>query len=219
MTYLSTDLASPVSYVAGAELHFALSLIAPSTGTFYLLGAIGNTSFGLIEVAVEGRIAPTSGLGDVNQDGWCTEADDSLIRQIILGTYIPTVEEARRADVNEDGVVNIFDLTALRNYILAGAYLINSATEIRLWILADGAVVSRDCKLVLDKTNTNLVLTLMEMVGAVPSQADDIVIESVTVSLSGPSTGIGLDLDVIMNLMISVMIIGMMGKMMASSVK
>ena len=68
----------------------------------------------------EGRIAPADGRGDVDMDGWVTQADVNLIQQIILGTFTPTAEQFRRADIKVDGLVNAIDLVATKRYIDLG---------------------------------------------------------------------------------------------------
>lgn len=56
------------------------------------------------------------GVGDVNFDGDLTNTDATMIMNIANQTYIPTPEEAARADVNCDGIINIYDTIAFGSY-------------------------------------------------------------------------------------------------------
>jgi len=51
------------------------------------------------------RASPCNGLGDIDQDGYVTEADAQLALKIAVGSYKPTAEEFRRADVDRNNVV------------------------------------------------------------------------------------------------------------------
>lgn len=66
-----------------------------------------------IDIASAVAVAPGTGLGDINQDGYVDDADMGLLDRIILTTFVPTAEQFRRADVNQDGVVNALDITAM----------------------------------------------------------------------------------------------------------
>jgi len=63
-----------------------------------------------------------SGLGDVDQDGWVTDADIALVKEIILGRISPTDEQFRRADVNQDGHVTATDISYIKA-ILDGRFV------------------------------------------------------------------------------------------------
>ena len=69
--------------------------------------------------------AKPSLIGDLNDNGVVSQEDFDILRQYLMGIPIseisPLSEEEfiRRADINEDGVINVFDLVALGR-ILAG---------------------------------------------------------------------------------------------------
>ena len=60
------------------------------------------------------KVAWASGLGDVNQDGWVSQADIDMIKAIILGKIIPTTVEFARADCNKDGVISMTDASYIK---------------------------------------------------------------------------------------------------------
>lgn len=72
-------------------------------------------------VAHEGRKAPASGLGDIDGDGWVTNADLDLAEQCVANPTSFTAEELRRADVNKDGNLNALDITLIELYMLGKA--------------------------------------------------------------------------------------------------
>ncbi|MBQ5311851.1 MAG: hypothetical protein ILP19_07415 [Oscillospiraceae bacterium] len=61
----------------------------------------------------------TNILGDLNCDGVLSMADAVVMRNCLLGSRNVTV--MKNADVNEDGVFNIYDLIALQKMIIAAA--------------------------------------------------------------------------------------------------
>ena len=60
------------------------------------------------------KVTWESGLGDVNNDGYVTQADVDMVTAIILGKIIPTEEEFVRADCNKDGLVNATDISYVK---------------------------------------------------------------------------------------------------------
>jgi hypothetical protein len=65
-----------------------------------------------------GREAPASGLADINGDGWVTEDDLQTIKDAYLMRITLTDDEFDRADVNQDGRIDIGD------YLMAKRYLV-----------------------------------------------------------------------------------------------
>jgi len=55
--------------------------------------------------------ATASGLGDVDQDGWVSQWDIDLITKIMFKRIVPTDEQFRRADINQDGYVDSTDIS------------------------------------------------------------------------------------------------------------
>ena len=58
MPNISTDISSPVSYVAGVELVFKLTLTAPEDGTYYVIGALYDGNYNLIQGTRFGILLP-----------------------------------------------------------------------------------------------------------------------------------------------------------------
>lgn len=56
--------------------------------------------------------------GDVNLDGKLTADDVALLQGYLLGAEVLTAEQAKQADVFEDGTLNIFDLKELKRMLL-----------------------------------------------------------------------------------------------------
>ena len=52
--------------------------------------------------------------GDLNQDGICSAADLVMLQKYLLGDLELIQEQALRADMTQDQVVNGFDLVRLR---------------------------------------------------------------------------------------------------------
>ena len=91
----------------------------------------------------------TYALGDVDMDGVVTNDDATMISRYVLGYITLTEEQLKLADVNEDGVVDLTDVTKLYNekqiYVLGDVDMDGVVTG------HDTAMVSR---YVLDDTYT-----------------------------------------------------------------
>lgn len=90
---------------------------------YWVLGIAAAAGLGWFlysKFANKGRPAPANGFGDINQDGYVNDADIELLNKIMLGTYTPTAEQIRRADVNVDGNINIVDYLMIEKYISYG---------------------------------------------------------------------------------------------------
>ena len=91
----------------------------------------------------------TYALGDVDMDGVVTNDDATMISRYVLGCITLTEEQLKLADVNEDGVVDLTDVTKLYN-------------EKKIYVLGDvdmdGVVTGHDTAMVsryvLDDTYT-----------------------------------------------------------------
>ena len=57
--------------------------------------------------------------GDINDDGVVTSKDIFILADIILGKGKPSVSQQQYADMNNDGTINITDITALIKYIIS----------------------------------------------------------------------------------------------------
>ena len=57
-------------------------------------------------------------VGDVNGDGEVSALDYFLIKRAVVGTYVLTVDERKRADVNGDGEVDVKDYVAVKKIVL-----------------------------------------------------------------------------------------------------
>jgi len=53
-----TDLDSPVTYVAGSELGFTITITAPEVGTYYMLGALYDSDYAMIPGTMFGVLLP-----------------------------------------------------------------------------------------------------------------------------------------------------------------
>ena len=91
----------------------------------------------------------TYALGDVDMDGVVTNDDATMVSRYVLGYITLTEEQLKLADVNEDGVVDLTDVTKLYNekqiYVLGDVDMDGVVTG------HDTAMVSR---YVLDDTYT-----------------------------------------------------------------
>ena len=58
--------------------------------------------------------------GDVNGDGEVSALDYFLIKRSVVGTYVLSVDERKRADVNGDGEVDVKDYVAVKKIVLGG---------------------------------------------------------------------------------------------------
>jgi hypothetical protein len=73
-------------------------------------------------VAGQPRPAATSGIGDINMDGYVGPDDVAAVENISLGkpdpaTGLPyTADQIRHADANGDGVVNVGDIARIQAY-------------------------------------------------------------------------------------------------------
>lgn len=80
-TYLSWNLVSPVEYVAGQDLTFALGITAPKTGKYYLLGALYDTNLNYISGTLFGVAQPEVSdyaANDAYSSLWGLEADGKI---------------------------------------------------------------------------------------------------------------------------------------------
>ncbi len=98
-------------------------------------------------------------------------------------------------------------------------YGVNSPGDQTTWEMEEDEEKELDCKFTLGQTNAILGLFLVKQLGDEPVRATDTVVSSITTSLSGaavvPTPGI--DIDSMMNLMITMMIVVMMMKMMVGA--
>lgn len=62
---------------------------------------------------------PTFRLGDVNLDGNVNVQDVVLLQKYLIRKETLTAEQAKPADSNSDGVINVIDLSSLKNWILS----------------------------------------------------------------------------------------------------
>ena len=62
---------------------------------------------------------PTFWLGDVNLDGNVNVQDVVLLQKYLIRKETLTAEQAKPADSNSDGVINVIDLSSLKNWILS----------------------------------------------------------------------------------------------------
>ena len=69
------------------------------------------------QVPLGGRPAPASGLGDIDGDGYVTEADCQAVKDYLLGKREFTDDEFYRADVLQDGRINVGDYSKLKLYM------------------------------------------------------------------------------------------------------
>ena len=119
--------AGPVETTIAANLSASLGKyswtiptnITPGTSAFKIAikgKAIEDLSDDYFSIVV---ISPCDNYGDVNEDGYLTNADITTIENCILGLSC-TTEQKLRADVNNDGLVDMGDVTTFERY-LAGA--------------------------------------------------------------------------------------------------
>ena len=94
----------PISYRYGPPLPIGIASYLP-------LGGIWPWEKGKV------RVAPSSGLGDVDGDGFVTQDDITLVEKFILGTVTPTVEQTRRANLRGNGSLDMGIVVIMQNYI------------------------------------------------------------------------------------------------------
>ena len=58
-------------------------------------------------------------LGDLNTDGTLTSSDTILLQDYLLGRSVLTNDQKQQADLNQDGVIDGFDLAFLKHLLLA----------------------------------------------------------------------------------------------------
>ena len=59
--------------------------------------------------------------GDANEDGNLNMTDYMMVKRFILGTYEPTAQGLKNADVDGDGVIKLRDYMMIKRHIL-GTY-------------------------------------------------------------------------------------------------
>ena len=64
------------------------------------------------------KVSPCGNYGDVDNDGYLTEKDITMIRQDVLAVKKMTQEQKVRADVNNDSTVTATDITWIRGYLM-----------------------------------------------------------------------------------------------------
>ena len=98
----------------------------------------------------------TYALGDVDMDGVVTNDDATMISRYVLGYITLTEEQLKLADVNEDGVVDLTDVTKLYNekqiYVLGdvdmdGVVTNDDATMISRYVLGYITLTEEQLKL------------------------------------------------------------------------
>ena len=57
--------------------------------------------------------------GDLNTDGTLTSSDTILLQDYLLGRSVLTNDQKQQADLNQDGVIDGFDLALLKHLLLA----------------------------------------------------------------------------------------------------
>ena len=67
--------------------------------------------------SVQERKAPTSGCGDLNNDGQINNVDIQIVSEIIIGKRVFTEEQERKADVNSDRVLDSWDISKMTRYV------------------------------------------------------------------------------------------------------
>ena len=58
-------------------------------------------------------------LGDLITDGTLTSSDTILLQDYLLGRSVLTNDQKQQADLNQDGVIDGFDLALLKHLLLA----------------------------------------------------------------------------------------------------
>jgi hypothetical protein len=107
---------------------------------------------------VQTRRAAVNGMGDLDNDGYVSDADRAIVQQFYMGARIsnisplPVWEFVRRADLNCDSNIDTGDITAIRSFIAYGTLptpVIGSRATSGLGDLNnDGLVNNVDIKLV-----------------------------------------------------------------------
>ncbi|KKQ45984.1 MAG: Endonuclease/exonuclease/phosphatase, partial [Candidatus Yanofskybacteria bacterium GW2011_GWC2_37_9] len=82
------------------------------------------------------KLSPCNNLGDVNADGFVTEDDAEVVRQIVSGLRPASTEETRRSDVNASGTVNTLDVTLIRRYVTGLDITFSGCTQPSITVLS-----------------------------------------------------------------------------------
>lgn len=95
----------------------------PTTIAMDYIGQLYLGTKKMAEVPFHLEPLTTSELGDLDDDGYVTEADMTILKKYYLGFPIAEIsplsedEFLRRADINEDGIIDTGDMTAMRTII------------------------------------------------------------------------------------------------------
>ena len=67
-----------------------------------------------------GRSIPCDSYGDLDSDGLVSDCDADMLSKYIVGSCKLNTGQKSRADVNDDGTINILDYTDIKTYVLNG---------------------------------------------------------------------------------------------------
>lgn len=210
--YLSTTITSPQIVAAGGIVAGNLTVTSPSAGNFYLMmEQYTTTLLALIPGSRAYLYQAVAGGTYVNNTTLYTSRTRTVagtVEAIVASLTVP----------NTDCWLYVL-LKQRASNVVAGAFVVGTTYEIM-------TVGTTDFTLIGATANTVGLTFTATGVGAgtgtaaeLPDPDTDTTVDYVTVSLlsSAPTTGI--DLNEIMNLMITMMIVGMMMKMMAGMAK
>ncbi|NOQ68350.1 hypothetical protein GQ568_02835, partial [Patescibacteria group bacterium] len=85
--------------------------------SLFFLSLFFVANVGEVSATASGKVSPCDSYGDVNLDGYITTEDSSLVASNITGEVFFGIYETILADVNNDGSVNIGDLSAIDSFI------------------------------------------------------------------------------------------------------
>ena len=105
------------------DVTFAMYRREVKAGEKVSLGSNGQTymcvNYIVMGVAAKPPVEPEYVVGDINNDGYYGVADLLLLQKHLLGSELLTQNQAKYADLNMDGVVDVFDSVALRRLLVA----------------------------------------------------------------------------------------------------
>ena len=108
------------SAVGSNDVQFVLYSKNFSAGETVTLGENGQSAgcVNYIALVAEQNTAPAVLRGDVNLSGDVSVADAVLVQKHIIVSASLQVDQAGRADLNEDGIINVYDLALLKQILL-----------------------------------------------------------------------------------------------------
>lgn len=209
--YLSTDIISPQVVAAEGVLTGNLTITSPSAGNFYLLMEQYTSALVLIPGSRAYLYQEIAGGIYVNHTTLYTSrhrAAADVVEAVAVALTMP----------NSDCLLYLF-LKQRASNVTAGAFVVGATYEIMSVGTTDFTLIGATANTVgLTFTATD-VGTGTGIAAELPDPDTDDTVDYVVITLQSSVPSVGINLGEIMNLMITMMIVGMMMKMITSAAK